>query len=219
MTIRDVEMDCATAGLARAEGRDRLAKSRKTAAAGPIVLGRLVADERTALVVVVRRQQHVERDLRVAVEGVAIGERQLRALGDDVHELGFGELGEVEALEQRELLQPDRAGRPWLRLAHGESSVLVCGGRLESRLPRRHVGTREQAALVDAEAVDLVRRRSPGRTQAGRARSLPLASRRGSPRRFAGRWQRGLGSERALRLRGRADTRRWIRATREGAPR
>ena len=136
-----------------------------------------------------------------------------------MHELGFGELGEVEALEQRELLQPDRAGRPWLRLAHGESSVLVCGGRLESRLPRRHVGAREQAVLLDAEAVDLfgdeaLVERKPraldlflSRAAAALLDDSPVGGSECSvpeERSGFGGWQIQA---------------RWIQATREGAPR
>ena len=51
----------------------------------------LVGDERPACVVVVRREQRVERDVGVAVERVAVGEGELRALGHDVDELGLRE--------------------------------------------------------------------------------------------------------------------------------
>ena len=60
--------------------------------------------KRAALVVVGLREECLERHLHVAVERVAVGEGELRALGDDVDALGRRELGELEALEQRELL-------------------------------------------------------------------------------------------------------------------
>jgi len=42
----------------------------------------------------------------LAVERVAVGDVDARAAGDDVDELARAELGEVEAVEQREFLQP-----------------------------------------------------------------------------------------------------------------
>ena len=110
---------------------------------GPVLAGRLLADQRAALVVVLRREQRLERHvLGVAVERVAVGERELRALRDDVDELGRRELGEVEALEQRELLEPDGPGRPRQRLADGQPAVLERGDRLERRAPPRQVVAR-----------------------------------------------------------------------------
>ena len=82
--------------------------------ARPVLLRRVLADERTPLVGVLVGEQDVEPDVGVAVQRVAIRERELGALGDDVHELGLGELGEVEALEERELLQGSRPGAPRL---------------------------------------------------------------------------------------------------------
>ena len=97
-------------------------------------------DEGAPLVVVLLRQQPLERNvLRVAVERVAVGERELAALDDDVDELGGRELGEVVALEQRELLEPDRPGAPRQRLADRQAAVLERGDRLERRLPAREV--------------------------------------------------------------------------------
>ena len=87
--------------------------ARKAAEAGPVLGRRLLADQRPALARVLLREQDVETHVRaVAVERVAIGERELRALGDDVDELGLGELREVVAAQERELLERDRACRP-----------------------------------------------------------------------------------------------------------
>ena len=108
-------MHGAPARLARADRRLGRVQAREPAVPGDVVLGRVLPDERAALVRVLVREQDVEPDLRVAVERVAVGERELRALRDDVDELGLGELGEVEALEQRELLQADRPRRPRAR--------------------------------------------------------------------------------------------------------
>ena len=72
---------------------------------------------------------------------------------------------EVEALEQGELLQGDRALRPRARLANGVAAVVVGERRLDGGLPLRHVlaasarpccGLPETSItlLVAAEAVD-----------------------------------------------------------------
>ena len=74
--------------------------------------------------VVVGGEQGVERHFAVAVERVAVGERELRALRYDVDELRVGELGEVEALEQGELLEAHRTRAPRLRLADGQPAVV-----------------------------------------------------------------------------------------------
>ena len=49
---------------------------------------------------------------RVAVVRVPVGERELRRLGQDVHELGLAERRDVEPLEQPQLLQPGRPLAP-----------------------------------------------------------------------------------------------------------
>ena len=174
---------------------------------------RVLADERAPLVVVRLREQRLERHLAVAVERLAVGEGELRALGDDVDELGRRELGEVEAVEQRELLQAHRPGRPRQRLADGQPAVLERGDRLERRPPARHVVAGEQAALGGDEAVDLlgdealvVRARAP-------ARSPPRASRRATRRGCAGRSRRAPGCGRARRPRAPAGRARPSRAT------
>ena len=50
----------------------------------------VLGDEPAALVVVLLREEPVERDVGVAVQRVAVGERELRALGDGVDELARG---------------------------------------------------------------------------------------------------------------------------------
>ncbi len=102
----------------------------------------LVADEATPPIVVVGREERFDRHVGVAVERVAIRERELRALRDDVDELGLRELGEVESLEQGELLKPDGARRPRPRLADGEPAVLERDDGLERGLPGGQVAHR-----------------------------------------------------------------------------
>ena len=83
----------------------------------------LLADELAALGVVGLRQQRLHRhvdELRVAVEGLAVGVGELGALGPDVDELRIGgrQAVEIEALEQGQHLQQHRALRPGVRLQH-----------------------------------------------------------------------------------------------------
>jgi hypothetical protein len=56
-------------------------------------------------------------------------------------ELGFGKPADVEALEQRELLQRDRPGAPWARFADRRLAVLVRGNRFERRAPGGQIAT------------------------------------------------------------------------------
>ena len=110
--IGDVEVHGAAARLARAERRLGRAQRREAAEPRPVVGRGVVADERAPLVVVLRREQRLERDvLRVAVQRVAVGERELSALDDDVDELGGRELGEIEALRGARAAGA-RPGRP-----------------------------------------------------------------------------------------------------------
>src|SRR5207237_8785037 len=103
-------------------------------------------------------EQAVERDaVDVAVEGLAVGVRELRALGDDVHALGRRQRGEIEAMEQRELLEEDRPLAPGAGLAHGPAAVLVPHRRLERGAPAREVVSGEEPAAGCAEAVDRLR--------------------------------------------------------------
>src|SRR6185295_3133931 len=83
-------------------------------------------------------------------------ERKLPAFDDDVSELGSRQLGEVVAAKERELLEPDRAGCPRLRLADRESVVLERRDRLERRVPGGHVGAGQETALARDEAIDLL---------------------------------------------------------------
>ena len=73
-----------------------------------------------------------------------------------MHELRFGKAGDVEAVEQGELLQRNRSGAPRAGLADGGLAVLERHDGLEGRSPRCHVVARQQAPLRFAEAVDLV---------------------------------------------------------------
>ena len=114
--VGDVEMHRVPGahGAGRLAGAETLRsrdERRQPAAAGPELGRRVVVHEPAALVVVLGRQEPRERDVdegRVAVEGLTVGEGELRALRDHVDVLGVREFREVESLEQRELLQEDR---------------------------------------------------------------------------------------------------------------
>ena len=92
----------------RAEAFDR---------AGPQFERGLVGDELAALGVVGVRQQRLDRhldEIRIAVEFLAVGVGELGAFHHEMDEVrpGHVEAVEVEALEQRELLQHHRALAP-----------------------------------------------------------------------------------------------------------
>ncbi len=96
------------------------------------------------------------RTSSVAVQRVAVGERELGALGDHVHELGFREVGEVVSPEEGELLEGSRPGSPRSRLADREPVVVERGRRLEGRLPGCEVSSCEQSSLGSGKAIDLL---------------------------------------------------------------
>src|SRR5262245_65567311 len=88
----------------------------------------LVAYELAPLVVVGIREQRRHRHLGkvgIAVEFFAIGIGKLGALDEEVDEIRAYRIGaiEVEALEQRQLLQHHRALRPRAGLADGVAAV------------------------------------------------------------------------------------------------
>ena len=65
-------------------------------------------------------------------------------------------LGEVEALEQRELLQADRPLAPRAGLADREPAVVERDRRLERRAPAAQVVAGQEPAALAREAVDLL---------------------------------------------------------------
>ena len=144
---------------------------------------RRVGDERAALVGIGGGEQPVERDGRergVAVPRLAVGERELRALEHRVHELGAARAhrAEVEAVEQRELLQEHRPLPPRPGLVDGPALVGQALGRLEGRLERGEVVGREQAAM---RATRAVRHLGPLAERADRLRdeaAIPRVARR-----------------------------------------
>ena len=110
---------------------------------------RPVAEERPALVGVRRGEQRVERDVdvrRVAVPGLAVGEGELRGLGQQVDEVGRGgvEGGEVGAVEQGELLQERRSLAPRPGLEDG-GAVVVERRPAPRRWPASRPGPRSGA--------------------------------------------------------------------------
>ena len=74
-----------------------------------------------------------------------------------MHELFFGHRSEIEAFEQRELLQGDRTRAPGSGLADGDAAKVEGHDGFDRRAPARQIVAREQAPLRRAETVDLIR--------------------------------------------------------------
>ena len=166
---------------------------RQVPEARPKLAARVLADELAPLVRVLAREQALERHVGVAVQRVAVRERELGALRRDVHELGLAQPGDVEAREQRELLQAGGPLAPGSGLADGQAAVVDRRGRLERRLPRGRGRRRSAARRWRRSSGRSRRRRSPRRRRGGRGRARPRGSRR-APRRAAGaRWRRAAG--------------------------
>src|SRR5919197_3988260 len=154
--------------------------------AGPQFERGLLVDELAPLLVVgvgkERRGRHFDK-IGIAIEFFAIGVGELRALDQEVDEIGARGIGavEVETLEQRQLLQHHRTLRPWARLADGVAAVVVGERRLDMSMPARHVLAREHAAmgltagvhhgLGAAEAVECWRKRASPVAMVALARS------------------------------------------------
>ena len=97
-------------------------------------------------------QQRLDRhigEVGVAVPGFPVGEGELAALGHGVDEVrGTGAHGgEVEAAEQRELLQEHRPLAPGPGLADGQAAELVGQRLLEPRLPAGQVVVGQQSPV------------------------------------------------------------------------
>ena len=162
---------CSRTGRRRRRGRCRRASARRlrpahrrpsTSAGSRPSPGRSsplasLADQLPPLGGVLPGEQPVERNVGVAVARVAVGERELRRLREDVHELGLAERGDVDPLEHHELLQPRRPLPPRRRLAHRQPAVVDGRRRLERRPPPGEIVARQQPAAFAREAVDLLR--------------------------------------------------------------
>ena len=200
----------------------RLAAARRARAQ---LLGGALPHERAPLVGVPGAEQRVERDVgevRVAVPRVAVRERELRALGDGVDEVRGSHRREVEAGQQRELLEQHRALPPRPGLADRVAVVVERDRHLERRRPARQVVAGEQPVLVRGEdrlrhpaAVERVARRVDARLARAAARArepLERLGQRAVAEQPAGLGHRGveLGRARPLGrqpLRRRADPR------------
>ena len=140
--VRDVEVDgVAPRRLSGADSRRGVDQGREPAAARPELTeaDSPTSRRRSSLY---SREQAVERhvdEVRVAVERVAVGERELRALDDRVDVLGRADAEgrEVEPGEQGELLQQDRPLPPRPGLADRVAVVVVGDRRLDRRLSPR----------------------------------------------------------------------------------
>ena len=171
---------------------------------------RLVTDELAPAVGIGRREElvhgHVD-EVRVAVPRLAIGERELRALGHRVHVLGarMAEGGEIESFEQAELLEEHGRLAPRTCLEHGQAVVVDREGLLVRRPPVAEILLREQPRVPLARAVHPLlgleaqegvgdtRHRAPTRS----GRRGPTSSPPPRPR-CACTWQRASGCGAAL---------------------
>src|ERR1044071_4453982 len=114
--------------------------SPNTGAAAP---SRPPADQLAARVVVAgtqqRRHRHID-EIRVAIPGLAVSISELGAFGDDMDEIGADrvEAVEIEALQQGELLQENRALAPRAAFDDGVTAVVIGQRGLDRRLPARH---------------------------------------------------------------------------------
>ena len=118
----------------------------------------LVGDELAAFAVVGVRQQRRHRHfdkIRIAIEHFAVRIGELRRFDNQMNKVGAGriEAVEIEALEQRKLLQRHRALTPRAGLAHREAAIVVGERRLDMRRPFRHVVGGEHAAMALAAGV------------------------------------------------------------------
>ena len=124
---------------------------------------RFVRNQLAALGVVFFRQQRLDRHLHeigIAVERFAVGIGELGRFDLQVDEIRAGriEAVEIEAFEQRQLLQQHRALAPDAGLAHRVAAIVVTERRLDLRLPARHVGAGQHAAMALAGDVhDILR--------------------------------------------------------------
>ena len=87
-------------------------------------------------------------------------------------------IGEIEALEQRQLLQHHRALVPGPGLADRVAAVVVGERRLDRRLPGRHVGAGQDAAMGRAAGVHHVLRSAEAVDGVGHEALRPGAARR-----------------------------------------
>ena len=101
-------------------------------------------------------ERHVD-ELRVAVILLAIGERELRHLGDgmDVVDAVRLETREVETGEERELLEEDRPLTPRAALVDGVAAVVERDRLLDVRLVLLEIDAREKSAVRGGVCRDL----------------------------------------------------------------
>ena len=117
------------------------------------------ADKICAPGVVFGGEERSERDrdeIGVAVIGLAIGEGELRALDERVHEVRAERVHrrEIEVLEQRELLEEDRALAPGPAFEHRVAVIVERDRVFDARLPAGEVVGREEAAMALARGVE-----------------------------------------------------------------
>ena len=130
---------------------------------GTEVERRRLADKSAPASRVVARQQLADRnsyEVGIAVPRLAIGECELRALGDEMNVVGGQkrDLGGIDSLEQPKLLKKDRALAP--RPAFGDRPRAEVDGqrRLTRGFVRIEIGGAQQARMRFARAVHRRRR-------------------------------------------------------------
>ena len=192
--VGDVEVDgVAARRLAGARRDGRLDDARQPTEAGRVFAGRVLATSAAPLVVVGRARAASRAARRVAVERVAVGEGELRALGDDVDELGRrrARRGRSPRGARAAAGRPDRAPRHGL--ADREAAVLERGDRLERRAPAAMSSPVRSPLLGCDEAIDLLGDEALV-VRAPRPLDLLLARTAAGLRRgCAGRWRRAPG--------------------------
>ena len=134
----------------------RLARAGRTRAQ---LEGGFSAHQAAARGVVALAEQYRHRHLAevgVAVPGLAIGKGELGALDDGVQELRAlrPHCREIEAGEEGELLEEDRALAPRAGLGHAIAVIVVAERRLVARLEARQVVRREHALVAAPGAVE-----------------------------------------------------------------
>ena len=139
----------------RAGGEARQPGRPAVRGAGTQLGGRLGPDQLAPGVGVFAGKQRLDRhvgEVGVAVPGLPVGERELAAFGHGVHVVrGARTHGrQVEAVEQRELLEEHRTLPPGLGLAHGQAADVVGQRLLEPRVPARQVGVGQQPPVRPA---------------------------------------------------------------------
>ena len=179
--VGDVEVHgVAARRLAGADRGRRLDERRQAPAAGAQLVRRRLADEPPPLVGVRGREQPLERDVdevRVAVEGLAVGERELRALDDRVDELRRREARRGRSRRAARAAGAAPGPGPTARSCRPCSRGSRTWPAARASPARRRGRRRRAARPARGRSRRSPRRRSRGRRRRARARSPPRGCR------------------------------------------